>query len=612
MSLENFTDYKLPKNAYLSFDANSLKTLIIERLNENEIFTDQNFEGSNFNAFIDAVSYMYHVLLFQLNTTSNESTFSTATIYDNMSKLVSNIGYKPQGDQTSLLYFNLSAQNLASNVYTVPRFSSVNVDGYTYSLIDDITFQKTRPFANEAVAISNNTLYQGSISEAVFRTTGEPYETITLVDTFNTQQVVPVARTVNSQQFISDNAFRVFVKNITTGQWAEWRETASLFLESPTSKSFEKRLNENGDYDFKFGNNNNGKQLEANDTVAIFYVISNNEIAVAGERVMQSTSFNLFTSKNFNEIRDTVYSEETNLIETDNIANVSISNTFASTPVKKAESIDQIRANAPKIFSTQNRLVTKTDYENQINRNFNNVTKNVKVLDNNTYTSQYLEYFNRIGLTRPNDNGRVLLSQVRFSSSTSFNNVYVYTVPSNTPIIDERLPNFLNPAQKQTINNFCFDKKDVTHNVVLADPIFKAVSFGVGSSAIQTDPDLLDEIINESFLRVTVDANTSPSNSSIKTNILNIFKKYFKDVQLGGTIDTGNITKEILSIDGIVSLETVHNNNATPNISFIVWNPDYRLEDNIIQTQNYNLSDFEYGYFFEISNIPSKIAIQRR
>ena len=113
MSLENFTDYKLPKNAYLSFDANTLKSLIIDRLNENEVFTDQNFEGSNFNAFVDVVSYMYHVLLFYLNTTSNESTFTTATLYENMNKLVSNIGYKPLGDQTSTLNFNISATNIA-------------------------------------------------------------------------------------------------------------------------------------------------------------------------------------------------------------------------------------------------------------------------------------------------------------------------------------------------------------------------------------------------------------------------------------------------------------------------------------------------------------------
>ena len=169
MSLQDFTDYSLPKNAYLTFDANSLKTLIIDRLNENETFTDQNFEGSNFSAFIDVVAYMYHVLLFQLNTTSNESTFSTATIYENMNKLVSTVGYNPLGDQTSLVNISLSAADLASNVYTVPRFSSVAANGETYVATEDITFEKTVDNTLEVVAPSNNTLYQGQLSETTFK-----------------------------------------------------------------------------------------------------------------------------------------------------------------------------------------------------------------------------------------------------------------------------------------------------------------------------------------------------------------------------------------------------------------------------------------------------------
>jgi len=63
MSLQDFTDYSLPKNAYLTFDANSLKGLIIDRLNENETFTDQNFEGSNFSAFIDVSLYVSRVIV---------------------------------------------------------------------------------------------------------------------------------------------------------------------------------------------------------------------------------------------------------------------------------------------------------------------------------------------------------------------------------------------------------------------------------------------------------------------------------------------------------------------------------------------------------------------
>ena len=589
MSLENFTDYKLPKNAYLSFDATSLKSLIVDRLNENETFTDQNFEGSNFSAFIDVVSYMYHVLLFQLNTTSNESTFNTATIYDNMSKLVSNIGYKPQGDQTSLLNFNLAARNLNANVYTIPRFSSVDVNGFTYSTLDDITFQKVTNTILETVAVSNNNLYQGAITEATFSSIGEPYETITLVDTFTTQQVVKVTRTVNDQQFISDNSFRVFVQDADTSVWTEWSETVSLFLESPTATSYEKKFNEGGNYDFRFGNNNNGRQLNANDTVLIFYITSNNEVALASPNAITSSTFNLYTSPAFNEISNYIYNADLNLINTSNKDTVLISNQFQSTPIKLAETVDQIRDNAPKIFSTQNRLVSKTDYETQINRNFNNITKDVKVLDN----------------------GRVLLGQVGFSASTNFNNVYVYTVPSNQPVINEQLPNFLNPAQKQIISNFCIDKKDVTHNVVIADPIFKAISFGVGSSAIQTDPDTLDDIVNNSFIRLSVDQNIAASSSSIRTKVLNIFKKYFDLIQLGGVVETGNISRDILNIDGVINIDTVNGDNVTPNLSFIVWNPDYRLEDNLIQTQEYNLEDYEFAYFYEISNITSKIAIQR-
>ena len=610
MSLENFTDYKLPKNAYLSFDATSLKSLIIDRLNENETFTDQNFEGSNFSAFIDVVSYMYHVLLFQLNTTSNESTFNTATIYNNMSKLVSNIGYKPQGDQTSLLNISLTARDLTPNIYTVPRFSFVNVNGFIYTTLEDITFQKTSPFS-EQVAVSNNTLNQGSITEASFTSIGEPYETITLVDTFTSQQAVEATRTVNDQQFISDNSFSIFVKDVDTGTWTEWSETVSLFLESPTATTYEKKFNENGNYDFRFGNNSNGRQLNANDTVLIFYITSNNEVATASPGAMTNNSFNLYSSADFNEISNSIYDENVNLINTTNTDEVFITNQFSSTPVKPAETVDQIRNNAPKIFSTQNRLVSKTDYETQINRNFNNITKDVKVLDNNDYTGQYLRYFNRIGLDKPNDDGRVLLSQVGFSTSTNFNNVYVFTVPSNQPVINEQLPNFLNLSQKQIISNFCIDKKDVTHNVVVADPIFKAITFGVGSSAIQDDPDKLDDIINNSFIRLSVDQNIAASSSSIRSKVLNIFRKYSDLIQLGGNVESGNISRDILNIDGVISIDTVNGNNVTPNLSFIVWNPDYRLEDNLIQTQDYNLQDFEFAYFYAISNIPSKIAIQR-
>jgi hypothetical protein len=613
MSLQDFTDYKLPKNAYLSFDADSLKSLIIERLNENETFTDQNFEGSNFSAFIDVVAYMYHVLLFQLNTTSNESTFNTATLYENMNKLVSNIGYNPLGDQTSLLNISLSADNLAANVYTLPRFSNITAGGNTYVSTQDITFEKTLDGGLESVASSNNTLYQGTLTEATFNATGEPYENIILIDSFTSKQFTQSTSNLNDSKFISDNTFSVFVQDNATGVWTEYTETASLFLEEADAKKFEKRLNGKGNYEFKFGNDLNGKQLGANDTVLVFYVISDNEAGDVGPNSLSTSTFVLYGSTNFEAVKNVIYSSDETLIVPSQLTDITVDNYNRSSPPKKAETVDDIKNSAPKVFASQNRLVTKDDYEYQVNRNFNNITRDVKVLSNDDYTSKVLSYYNDIGLAQGNDDARILYSQVLFSTSTSFNNVYVYTVPNGEATLNGVTPKYLNPAQKQLITEFCDNKKDITQNVVIADPIFKAFAFGVsnvGGSSLGSD-DTVDEIVNDTTLRVTIDKNQALNDGAIKTAIYNTINNYFDSVQLGDVINVANLTNDILNIQGVTALHTVNGDSEIANLSFIVWNPDYKEEDKAIQSLNYQLQDFQFGYFYNPQNITNKIAIRR-
>jgi len=98
-----FLEFNLPQDAYVAFDAVSLKEYIVDRLNENEKFTDQKFDGSNLAAVIDIIAYSYHVLLFYLNNTASEVNFDQATLYENMNKIVKLIGYKPAGKQTSIV-----------------------------------------------------------------------------------------------------------------------------------------------------------------------------------------------------------------------------------------------------------------------------------------------------------------------------------------------------------------------------------------------------------------------------------------------------------------------------------------------------------------------------
>ena len=47
MATDTTNNFDIPKDGYVAFDAMSLRQLIINRLNEQKIFTDQNFLGSN-------------------------------------------------------------------------------------------------------------------------------------------------------------------------------------------------------------------------------------------------------------------------------------------------------------------------------------------------------------------------------------------------------------------------------------------------------------------------------------------------------------------------------------------------------------------------------------
>ncbi len=137
----DFLDFNLPQDAYAAFDAVSLKDFIVNRLNENEKFTDQNFEGSNLAAVIDIVAYSYHVLLFYLNNTATEVSFDQASLYENMNKIVKTIGYKPSGKQTSLASINATAAaGLATGNYTIKKYSYFLVDNIQYTINKDYSF----------------------------------------------------------------------------------------------------------------------------------------------------------------------------------------------------------------------------------------------------------------------------------------------------------------------------------------------------------------------------------------------------------------------------------------------------------------------------------------
>jgi hypothetical protein len=200
-----------------------------------------------------------------------------------------------------------------------------------------------------------------------------------------------------------------------------------------------------------------------------------------------------------------------------------------------------------------------------------------------------------------------LFNQVNYSTSTNFNNVYLFTVPKISTILNEQTPNYLNPTQKQLILNECNLKKDITHNVVCADPVYKAFNIGVQQAG---ETETID-ISNDTVLVVRRDINSRLSVNNLKNTIQTIIKDYFNTLSLGSKVNITTITSDILSLEGVKSISTrrVSSGYETPQLSLVVWNPLYPEDDINITSQNISLDTFMFPYFYNISQLTSKIIV---
>ena len=597
-------EFTLPKQGYAAFDAASLKTLITERLNSNSVFTDQNYEGSNLNAFIDVVSYAYHVLLFYLNTTSNESLFSESQIYENINRIVKSLDYKPIGTQTPVLSINaVASEQLLLGTYTIPRYSYIDVRGYRYSFNHDITFVKTEAEEQDIVDITGKTLlYQGNYKEyPEYTATGEPNEILTIVP----------GEDVNIDHFNID----VYVlEGGIGGSYNKYDVTTSLFFERPTSRKVEIRLNENKRYEIKFGNDVNGKQLVSGDLVYIYYLVTDGTAGEIEANTAARKSVVLYKSTNLDNLKESVNIKGDGVVYIDQIEadRVLVSNTEPTTKYYQGETVEDIRANAPDTFSSQYRLVSITDYENYIRKNYSNFVSDVKGIDNNTYLDTHIKYYYDLGLKNPTIESRVLLNQVQFSTSCNFNNLYLYCVPRLEKTTSEtQRSNYLTTAQKEVIINQMTKTKTVTCDPIVMDPVYVAADIGYRSSS----ETLTTQIPGKTSLMLVQEDSSRANSNDIIQKVMSIFKSYFNTLNatIGMTIDITAITNAILSIQGVTTFYTYRPDLSDvyiEGLSMMVWNPVY--DTDIIQTtQNYKLPVFKFPYYENIDSLTSRINVYR-
>jgi hypothetical protein len=333
-------------------------------------------------------------------------------------------------------------------------------------------------------------------------------------------------------------------------------------------------------------------------------LVSNGEAGIIGSNIFSTNKISVYASTNYNNINASV----TEIGEAAVVPSewLTIQNSGPSTAISYPETVESMRKNAHKVFASQGRMFSLSDYETYIRKNFTSYIKDLYIDKNDYYTNSYLKYYYDLGISAPQKDSRVSIAQVEFMNANNFNNIYCFLAPAINTIIDGKVPNYLNTSLKRQIINKCKPQMGPCHNLVIVDPVYKAFTFG----SYKLDDDTWNEKQLSTKLVLVKNKHSKYSSSYIKSYCVETLKAYFSSLKLGSAINPSVISQLILDSPGIKGyyLQDANGNNDG-KITLYAWNPLYKNEDRAILTQSVSSKNFEYPYFYDINNLGNIVTI---
>lgn len=321
-----------------NIDFDTHKNTLKQYLKSQARFQDYDFEGSNMNVLLDVLSYNTFHNMFYLNMVASEMFLDTAQIRDSVVSHAKELNYTPRSFKSAEANVNIS---IASNVLSkrsiaVPRgttfTSRFNNKNYTFSTNDNVVITDYTLKNNTITFLGSNiTLYEGYFVNDSFTFTADKTQRFILSN--KNCDISSIAVTV-----IEDVGATVYTYSRAT----------SLFNVDSNSKVFFVQPCENDSYEIVFGDGITGRAPKDNSVLSVEYRISNGQLP---------NGCNTFRA-------DSTIDGESSIVITVN---------SAAAQGSVSESIEEIKYNAPRHFTTQERAVTTEDYENLLKLNFSEV-----------------------------------------------------------------------------------------------------------------------------------------------------------------------------------------------------------------------------------------------
>ena len=327
---------------YVNLDFDQIKTSIRDYLRANTNFTDYDFEGSNLSIIIDALAYNTYTTAYNTNMAANECFLDSATLRENVVSLARNIGYVPRSRRSSRAKISFTVSGLtATSTLTLNSGIVCNGSGentnYIFCIPEDITVAVVNGFAE----FNNIEIYEGNFVSQNFT-----------VDTslFNQRYIL-------DNSFIDTSTINVKVKpSESSSTTVTYKQIDNIIGITSTSSSYLLQEIEDERYELIFGDNIIGKKLSNGNLITTSYIIS-------GGREGNGASEFSFVGNITNQDGGAINPDTISLVTTEE----------DSRDGDDIESISSIKYYAPRIYTSQYRAVTASDYESVLSYIYPNV-----------------------------------------------------------------------------------------------------------------------------------------------------------------------------------------------------------------------------------------------
>ena len=312
-----------------------LKNFLRQTENASKV-KDLDFEASNIQIPLDIASYMIHYLLLYLNITVSELFLEYTQTEANAITIAKSLGYRPKRRKSSRGVIEFSIKN--DSEILINQNNSLNIPIYTKLL-------STRGI--KFLTLENGVVQYDSDTETVINPKIRVMQGELIRQEINFSNNVSTFTLENSADVIEDGFLKVFVGGTTIENSTEYTDAFTMDTEiTEDSPVFYIERIEN-QLRIKFGEGGFGR-IPRNTVGFIYYVKSD---GLSGNNI----TGNLTLEEN-NSVYTTLGEDVTN-------DDVNINITTAFTGGTNTESLESIKANAPKFFSSRNRGVTESDLQ---------------------------------------------------------------------------------------------------------------------------------------------------------------------------------------------------------------------------------------------------------